>query len=262
MIHDQPLFFLHLLYPNFNYFRLNHRCTHSEDFMKHVSILVLLLLAGYWWPGDRYSGRLLSDVTLQWDFPITDYFEGKDGPSEDAIRWALEGYSHLNRKGVIARDELLTIIDYSLPSDQKRMWVLDVHNKKVLHHSLVAHGRNSGARMARRFSNVPGSYTSSLGFFVTGDTYIGKHGLSLVLEGLEEGINDKARERSIVMHAAEYATAQFAKEHGRLGRSLGCPAIPPDQHEEVIRKLSGGSCVFIYGSDEKYGENSAVIGSV
>ena len=124
----------------------------------------------------------------------------------------------------------------------------------------MAHGRNSGGLHAKKFSNVPESYMSSLGFYLTGETYIGKHGQSLRLDGLEEGINDNARLRAIVMHAAEYAEGSFVKHHGRLGRSLGCPALPDDNFKEIVDLIKDKSCLFIHASENTYRTQSAYIG--
>ena len=183
------------------------------------------------------------------------------GVSATAFEHAIKGYRKLLKTVVVLSNDLLTVIDYSLPSNTERMWILDMESNTVLKKSLVAHGRNSGELYAKKFSNEPGSYTSSLGFYRTGSTYQGKHGLSLYLDGLEPGINDNARLRAIVMHAADYATDDFARQNGRLGRSLGCPSIPPDDHSEVINLLAGGSCLFIYAPSEDYEKHSRVIQS-
>ncbi len=149
-----------------------------------------------------------------------------------------------------ARGELetpvLTLIDYARPSWERRLWVIDLGAGAVRFHELVAHGRESGLRLARTFSNLPGSRQSSLGLFRTGETYVGRHGYSLRLVGLEPGINDLAYERGIVVHGADYATPRFAAEHGRLGRSWGCPALDPAVSREVIDTIRGGSAVFAY----------------
>jgi hypothetical protein len=193
------------------------------------------------------------------DFPEGKWWsEWMEKPGDVVFELALKGYRELNHSGVLSKPEVITIIDFSLPSEQERMWIVDLKNREILHTSLVAHGRNSGERFAEYFSNVSGSYTSSLGFYVTGETYHGKHGLSLYLDGMEPGINDAARDRAIVMHSADYATRDFAETHGRLGRSLGCPSIPPDDHEEIIEMLAGGTCLFIYAPNEDYLSKSAL----
>ena len=175
------------------------------------------------------------------------------------LQTALAGYELLIEEKSINRREVITIIDFSLQSDKERLWVLDLHQGKVLFHCLVSHGRNSGELMAENFSNTPGSFESSPGFYVTGETYIGKNGLSLALDGLETGINDKARQRAIVMHGADYVSDDFVRAHGRLGRSQGCPAVPVELSEEIIKTIKGGSCLFIYAPTPNYTSNSHII---
>jgi len=156
------------------------------------------------------------------------------------------------------RKNILTIIDLSISSRFKRMWIIDMNEMKVLHTSLVAHGRNSGDEFATQFSNSPSSYQSSLGFYLTGNTYVGAHGLSLYLDGVEPGINDNARSRAIVMHGADYVSDDFVQRYGRLGRSFGCPSIPVEGHEEIIKMLSDRTCLYIYYPDEKYQSSSGM----
>jgi hypothetical protein len=178
------------------------------------------------------------------------------------LKTALSGYELLVEEQSVKRTEVITIIDFSLPSDKERLWVLDLKQGKVLFHCLVSHGRNSGELMAEKFSNIPGSNASSPGFYTTGETYIGKHGFSLKLDGLEMGINDKARTRAIVMHGADYVSTDFIRKHGRLGRSFGCPAVPQELSEEIIQTIKGGSCLFIYVPETSYLSNSPIISKI
>ena len=141
---------------------------------------------------------------------------------------------------------ILTIIDYSLPSRARRLWVLDLARDSVLAHELVAHGRNTGDDLARRFSNRPGSLQSSLGTFVTGPTYQGRHGISLRLRGLDRGVNDRAEARAIVVHGADYVSPDVARRLGRLGRSQGCPALEPAVASRIIGLIRGGSVLFAW----------------
>ena len=180
-------------------------------------------------------------------------------PALPLIKTALLGYELLIEEQCIIRPEVITIIDFSLPSDKERLWVLDLIHGKILYHCLVSHGRNSGELMAENFSNIPGSYASSPGFYTTGETYTGKHGLSLTLDGRETGINDKARTRTIVMHGADYVSADFIRKYGRLGRSLGCPAVPEELSKEIIQTIKGGSCLFIYVPKTSYTSNSQIL---
>jgi L,D-transpeptidase catalytic domain len=178
-------------------------------------------------------------------------------PDYAVFKKALTGFFYLKATNNIKKN-ILTIIDFSISSKIERMWIIDINEMKVLHSCLVAHGRNSGEEFATHFSNSPSSCQSSLGFYLTGDTYIGRHGLSLYLDGVEPGINDNARGRAIVMHGADYVSTTFVNQVGRLGRSFGCPAIPMFGHEEIIKMLSDKSCLYIYYPDEKYQNSSGM----
>lgn len=195
-------------------------------------------------------------------YVFTQVADSTDLPSLQVLETALAGYEILNQNNAIVRPGVITIIDFSLPSDKERLWVVDLANNKVLFHCLVSHGRNSGDLMAEKFSNIPGSFASSPGFYATGDTYFGKNGLSLVLEGLEVGINDKARDRAIVMHGANYVSPEYIKEYGRLGRSYGCPAVPEEISGEIIQSIKGGSCLFIYAPLSSYISKSQIISKI
>ncbi|WP_320815359.1 murein L,D-transpeptidase catalytic domain family protein [Flavobacterium sp.] len=179
-------------------------------------------------------------------------------PQFECFSKAFEGYAQLKSQGIIQKD-FLTIIDFSLSSNEERMWVIDMESKKVVLRSLVAHGRNSGEEFANKFSNSSESYQSSLGFYATGEVYQGKHGLSLRLDGLEYGINDNARNRAVVIHGADYASEKFANANGRLGRSLGCPAVPYSVHKEFINTIKDKSCLFIYHPSRTYIAKSKLV---
>lgn len=146
----------------------------------------------------------------------------------------------------------LTIIDFSRPSTEARLWVYDLHGRKLLFEEVVSHGRGSGKAMATAFSNRESSNQSSLGLFRTAETYSGKHGYSLRLDGLEAGFNDKARDRAIVMHAADYVNPVAAKANGYLGRSLGCPAIRPQISRRLIDTIKQGGLLFAYYPDDRW----------
>jgi hypothetical protein len=159
-------------------------------------------------------------------------------------------------KGVNRKADILTIIDYSKPSSEKRMWVLDLKKQSVAMEELVAHGSGSGANLAKKFSNKTNSHQSSIGVFLTGEPYRGKNGLSLRLDGLENGVNDKARRRSIVLHGANYVSDHFVKQYGRLGRSWGCPALDKKLIAPTVEKIKEGSLVFAYYPDNEWLEKS------
>jgi hypothetical protein len=183
-------------------------------------------------------------------------------PSENVFTTAYQGFSILKAMPGVVKKEILTVIDFSLPSTEKRLWIIDIANKKILFNDYVAHGRNSGNNAAASFSNVSGSYKSSIGFYVTAETYHGKHGLSLRLEGMDKNFNCNARNRAIVMHGADYVSADFIQQYGRLGRSLGCPSVSMDIHEEVINTIQDGSTLFIYYPDPLFLQKSSVLNPV
>lgn len=166
-------------------------------------------------------------------------------PQLEGFSQALKGFYELKEKGLVKKD-ILTLIDFSLSSNVKRLWVIDLSTNTVLLNSLVAHGRNTGEEFATSFSNTDSSFKSSLGFYTTGEIYNGKHGKSLKLDGLEKGINDRARNRGVVMHAADYVSEDFIRNHNRLGRSQGCPAVPVELNDAIIDLIKNKSCLFIY----------------
>ncbi|RLD57977.1 MAG: hypothetical protein DRI97_04155 [Bacteroidetes bacterium] len=170
----------------------------------------------------------------------------------EIFKRALEGMDEYE----FEKTHLLTIIDYTKASHRKRMFVIDLENEKLLYHTLVAHGKNSGINYAEDFSNKNRSLKSSPGFYKTAETYFGKHGYSLKLDGLEEGINDHARERLIVIHGADYVSQDFIDRHGRIGRSWGCPALPLPLTKEVITLIKEGSCLYIHTDYKSYLEQS------
>lgn len=183
------------------------------------------------------------------------------GPDARVLDLALSAASCATQAVDVKRPSLLTVIDYSRPSTQPRLWVLDLANGRQLYRELVAHGRGSGDDLATQFSNLPESHQSSLGLFLTGETYTGSNGYSLRLDGLEPGFNDRARERAIVMHGAPYVNAGTAKAIGRLGRSWGCPALSRGIARNVIDVIKDGSLVFVYYPDQRWQQASKFLGS-
>jgi hypothetical protein len=174
------------------------------------------------------------------------------GLSLEVFNKAMVGYLNLWQSGKISTNKVLTIADFDKPSSEKRLWVLDLEAKKIIHHTLVAHGKNSGLLQAEQFSNVPNSEMSSLGFFVTKGTYQGKHGLSLKLEGQEERYNTNAAKRCVVVHGADYVSEDFVKQNGRLGRSQGCPALPMENHQAIINDIKGETSLYLHSSKTEY----------
>ncbi|MBW1657017.1 MULTISPECIES: murein L,D-transpeptidase catalytic domain family protein [Flavobacterium] len=171
---------------------------------------------------------------------------------------ALKGFYLLKEKGVIKKN-ILTLIDFSLSSNTKRLWVIDLTTNTILFNSLVAHGRNTGEEFATAFSNLNSSFKSSLGFYATGEIYQGKHGASLRLDGLEDGVNDNARQRGVVMHGADYVSESFIRDHKRLGRSQGCPAVPVELTDEIIEVIKDKSCLYIYHPSRSFSMEEKLI---
>ena len=187
---------------------------------------------------DTYTGAHLKDSGLDYE----------------VFRKAMIGYYNLKRNNVPMKvnKPVLSIIDFNKPSTEERLWIIDLKSKKLLYNTLVAHGKNSGANYAKKFSNVPQSEMSSVGFYVTGQTYHGKHGLSLRINGIDEGFNDNAFNRAIVIHGAEYVSKSFVARHGRLGRSQGCPALPVGKTSQIVQLIKDRSCLFINGPEPRY----------
>lgn len=175
-----------------------------------------------------------------------------DELSFKAFRSAYYGYRKVLKQNLIEKKDLLTIIDFSRSSKEERFFIIDLSKQDIVHESLVAHGKNSGWDTPASFSNLINSNKSSLGFYVTGETYFGKHGLSLKLDGLEEGINDNARKRYIVIHAADYVSDEIIGKLGRLGRSFGCPSLPKTNYNKIIDLLKDKSLIFIYSNQQDY----------
>lgn len=174
------------------------------------------------------------------------------GLRKEALEYALRGYKKLLQSEALPNDSVLSICDFSQSSRKKRLYVIDLANKKLLINTYVAHGKRSGEEFAWSFSNKPESYKSSLGFYVTRNTYQGANGLSLNIDGLEQGINDKAFERRIVIHSSNYVGRRWLKENKISGMSLGCPAVPVVVLNRIIETIKEGSCLFIYHPTKYY----------
>jgi len=183
---------------------------------------------------------------------VTPLLKQAPGLKADVLRLAINAAKKAEEEGLVQRRDLLTVIDYSIPSSRPRLFVFDLASKKVLFRELVAHGKNSGDDVATAFSNSPGSLETSLGLFVTADTYTGHNGYSLRLKRLEEGFNDMAWDRAIVLHGAAYVSYEAVKVLGRLGRSWGCPAVSSLVSKKIIDTIRGGSAVFAYYPDRAW----------
>ena len=192
------------------------------------------------------------DAASSVNFSVNDFDATAIGTIEmDVLEMALGAASCAVRSGDASSPSTLTVIDYSKPSTEKRLWVFDLKSRELIYEELVAHGQGTGANMATQFSNEPDSHRTSLGLFKTDAPYVGKNGYSLRLDGLDKGLNDSARESAIVMHGAPYVSAAFVKSNGRLGRSHGCPAVSADVARQMIDRVKGGGLVFAYYPDAR-----------
>lgn len=172
--------------------------------------------------------------------------------SYDVFRYGMIGFYSLKQEGKLGDKNLLTIIDFTKASSEKRFYTIDLDNYQVKYHTYVSHGKNTGENMAKYFSNTVHSNQSSLGFYVTAETYVGSKGFSLKLDGMESGYNNRIRERAVVMHEAEYVSERWIKNYGRLGRSQGCPALPRELSKEVINTIKNHTVIFAYYDDDAY----------
>ena len=212
-----------------------------------------LCLAGLW----LFATPLLA-ATAQQDVLLRDLARVAPGLNQQALRHALAAMQcALNHGADPARR--LAVIDYSRPSAERRLWIFDLQRKRLLLRDFVAHGRASGEHVAARFSNRMGSHQTSLGLFRTAESYRGKHGYSLRMDGLEPGLNDLARERAIVIHGAGYVNPRWVQKHGRIGRSLGCPAVRPEVARMVVDQLKGGQFLFAWHPDKRWLRGSAYL---
>lgn len=174
------------------------------------------------------------------------------GLDPQVFKKALTGYYNFKKVGLTKESPVVTIIDFNLSSQTKRLWVIDLEKNQLLYNTLVAHGQGSGDDMATRFSNTVNSHQSSLGFYITSEIYRGKHGISMKLDGMDEEFNGKAKSRAVVIHGADYVSQDFIDKHGRLGRSYGCPALPVELTQEIINTIKGNTCLFINGPQNNY----------
>lgn len=181
------------------------------------------------------------------------------GLSAEAFLYAVQGYENMLEQHRIAAPGYLTICDFSRSANNKRLFLIDMAEGRLVNYTYVAHGRNSGAEYANQFSNRPESLQSSLGFYITGDTYIGQHGLSLRVNGIEKGFNDKAYQRAIVIHGADYIGDRWLSRNAYMGRSYGCPAVPAAESSRLINTIKNGSVLFIYHPTKNYLKGSKIL---
>ncbi len=234
--------------------------------MKNVFLLLVALVVVYFAStGSRPTpnGTIIKPVSASANKASVPYLDVYDqlrlnqtGLQKSVFEYALRGWQKIS-----PGKSTLTIVDLSQPSTRKRLYVVDLIQKKLLFNTYVTHGRNSGDLLPDRFSNTQSSFQSSLGFYQTLNTYMGKHGLSLQLKGLEKGFNDNVFNRNIVLHGADYACEEFIRRTGRLGRSQGCPAVPYSDSKGIIQAVKGGTCLFVYSPNTAYLKQSAYLSS-
>lgn len=184
---------------------------------------------------------------------------GEMGLAKKAFEYAYRGYKNLLDRGMVTRLNIISVIDFSQSSRNKRLYIIDIASKSILMNTFVAHGRNSGKEFATSFSNSLSSLKSSLGFYVTRDTYFGEHGLSLRIDGLERGINDNAEKRAVVVHGADYVGDGYLNGNPFSGRSWGCPAVPSEQSSQIIDMIKDGTVLFIYHPSKQYLSRSRIL---
>ncbi|WP_256013533.1 murein L,D-transpeptidase catalytic domain family protein [Desertivirga xinjiangensis] len=199
----------------------------------------------------KLSSKVLFDQYLQDLYTSTNLKQAS--LDFEVFKKALTGYYNFKNSNLISTEkQVISIVDFTKASTEKRLWIIDIAAKKLLFNTLVAHGQGSGNNYATSFSNTANSHQSSLGFYVTSNTYFGKHGLSLKLNGMDTNYNTNALDRAVVVHGAEYVSEEFIKQHGRLGRSHGCPALPVALTPAIIEAIKGKTTLFINGPSEKY----------
>lgn len=246
-----------------------------RPFHLFLTMATMSLLAGCAGPDRRpdsakHAAIIVSKAQATMHAPATSTFPSLHVPQHDALKQltalapdvdpgvlalALEARSCAVRSGDADAAARLAVIDYSRPSTERRLWVFDMSQARLLHHEYVAHGSGSGDNFAKRFSNIEGSYQTSLGLFRTAETYMGKNGYSLRMDGLDPGFNDNARPRAIVMHGAWYANPDMIRSQGRLGRSQGCPALREQVAKVVIDELKQRNLIFAYADDAAWLRN-------
>jgi hypothetical protein len=223
--------------------------------MFNLAAIFLVFLTFFGSPVNNYSPAPTGDLTDNTTNVTEEYCRTiyHDSGLEGKLDYKVFRRAYLGIDALCApKTDILTIIDFTKPCCDKRFYVVDVVNRKLLYYTLVAHGKNSGELYCNKVSNRPNSLQSSPGFFLTAESYSGRHGYSLRLDGMESGLNDKARDRNIVIHGAEYVAQHYVNDVGYIGRSFGCPALPLELNQKIIDRIKGGSCLYIHTNDKTY----------
>lgn len=196
----------------------------------------------------NFMSQALADEQISAE-PVAKYIAKKaEGLKPKIVKLAIDAFNKAKQNGIGIKKPIITVIDYTMASTKKRLWVIDINEKKVLYTSMVAHGKNSGENYTTAFSNKMGSLQTSVGVFLTENTYVGHCGYTLRLQGLEKGFNDKAKDRLIVFHGAPYVNKQFAAVSGRIGRSWGCPAVEKHLATPIINTIKDGTLIFSFAN--------------
>jgi hypothetical protein len=236
-----------------------------------ISLAVLLTIAQVIYAANTHSKEAAPVITYKTVYTGENALEiesnllydemslGELGLGKKAFEYAYRGYKNLMNRGLITKQNIISVVDFSQSSNNKRLYILDVENKEILVNTFVAHGRNSGKEFATAFSNSVSSLKSSLGFFITKETYYGEHGLSLRIVGMEKGINDNAGKRAVVIHGAEYLGEKYLNGNSFSGRSWGCPAVPSHLSGQIIDMIKDGTVMFIYHPTQKYLSKSRIL---
>jgi L,D-transpeptidase catalytic domain len=230
----------------------------KNNSMVSLAVFLLHIFLSFFLPSSAHAvlKMVTAPIDVKNEVQILHHKEPHLNP--EILLLALKAYNKVATKGLVTKP-YLTVIDYSLQSKQKRLWVINLKNHSIPYFTYVAHGRNSGLYSAKHFSNKVGSLESSLGVFLTKNTYFGGKGLSLRIAGLEKGVNDRAFIRDIVIHGAWYAGNSFVKSHGYVGRSWGCPALPANLASEVINTIKNGTMIFAYYPDRNWLHHSSYL---
>ncbi|HVY76562.1 MAG TPA: murein L,D-transpeptidase catalytic domain family protein [Puia sp.] len=209
------------------------------------------------------SRKVIKSKSIEFEAEVTQLYQDADleasGLKRSVFEYAYKGYLYLLAQHRLTNSRVLSIVDFTQSSRNRRLYIIDLENKKVLINTFVAHGRKSGGEYAKSFSNSASSHKSSLGFYVTENTYVGKNGNSLRMRGLERGFNDRAARRAIVVHGSKYVGDDFLETNAFIGRSFGCPAVPASEVDDVIDDIKGGSCFFIYYPEKRYLSTSKIL---
>ncbi len=254
-----PSEFINLLPSYIKYCNSSHRMKKRQILLAFV---ILFMFPTYAWETTPKAVLIKSNTHISFkEYSLNLYESLNDKTLKfDAFEAAMQGYLTLIDTEKINNEVLLTVVDFSKSSNEERLFVIDTKARKIVYKSLVAHGRNSGYEFATRFSNKVSSFQSSLGFYKTAETYSGKHGFSLRLDGLETS-NSNARSRAIVIHGADYVSQDFIRKNGKLGRSLGCPSLPKKNYKQIINTIKNGTCLFIYAKKDNYLKTSKLVNS-